>query len=517
MRRSISFVDRLNENTNLLLIVYTLTLSLIERIVIFVSLNTRYLYDEVIVTEISKQPLRKLLDTVSSEPHPPGFYLFLKLFPVDNVLATRISLCALFFVSITAILIYGYKSGVIKRYNMEVGMALFFCMSTFYYSSFFVKQDIVSLLFFLLTLFLLLNYHENGKQKLLIGATFLIFSQFFFGYVHFVYSFGMLLVAVFSTEKVNKQFFRKNWYLLFFSIPILFYLLLYFPTQFQNNLHRFGWLKDGASGMVAWLGGNLFSRQDIFLGITDFMVLVFLVILFNAISKRISGAKPFYKDTLLMFFFMTVVVSYLFGWFKMARYSISSLFLAWIVVGNSLRKYLDKKYGHYILIIVVIWFQVMSASFLWYVADYDEKLYATISDALNELSRHGKTKIGFLTSHEISAFVLKINAPKDIATALTPISPVVDFNWDPEEINKKLLLKDGVPIKMSVEEVASFMKSKGMDSYLYLFFESNSYYDPDLKLITALSTLCDIEKVYSGTGAQLIYFNNCQKGNENGK
>jgi hypothetical protein len=509
MRGFISSVDKLKENANLLLIIYTLAFSLIERIVVLVSFNARYFYDETIVTEISKQPLKKLLDTVLAEPHPPGFYLFLKLFPVDHILATRISLYAFFFAGIIAILAYGYKSGVIKRHNMEVGIILFFCMSAFYSVSFSVKQDIVSLLLFLLTLFLLLNYRENRKQKLLTGAALLILIQFFFGYAYFVYSFGMLLVAVFSAEKINKWFLRKNWYLLLFGLPILFYLLFYFPIQFQNNLHRFKWLEDSTNGMVAWLGANLLSNQVTFAGITDLMVIIFLAILFSAISKRISSVTTFYKDTLLMFFFMTVVVSYLLGWFRVPRYSIPSFFLAWIIIGNVLRKYLDKKYGYYILVIVVIWFQTISGSLLYYGVSREEKFYTAISDTFNELSQSGKTKIGFLTSHPNSAFVLKKNFSKEVT--LIPISPVANFNWDLEEIDKKLLLTEGVPLSMPVEECMSAIKSKGMDSYLYLFFKSNSYYDRSFTLITALSTLCDIEKVYEVGGSQLIYFNNCQK------
>ncbi len=500
--------DKIKENFYLILIIYTLLFSLAVKLAVVISFNFPYSYDEIIVTEVSKQPLPKLLDTVLAEPHPPGFYLFLKLFPVDNIMLTRILLIALFYAGVAAALFCGYKSKIIRRYGMEVGIILFFSTLPFFVVPSYAKQDTVSLLLLLPTLFLLLNYSESKRQKTLTLAVILIFMQFFIGYVYFVYSFVMLLITILSSDSFSKIFFKKNWYLFLFGLPSLLYLLTYFPAQLSSNLHRFRWLEDVPSGIFIWLGRNLVYAQDTYAGVVDLIVIVFLFILFKAISKRIANTPIFYRDIILMFFFVTALVSYIFGWFRIPRYSITVLFLALVIVGNYIRKFLDRRRYMYILLIVVF-LQTISTAFMYSSHIQEEKKYLDITNVFREVMKDGTTKIGFLTPHPNSAFVLRKSFPKEIA--IVPVSPVVNFYVDPGEINRNLLLVEGAPLDLSVEDLVELLKSKELNSYVYMFSESSHYYDPSLKLFTALSSLCDIRKVYEATGFQIIYFNNCKR------
>jgi len=78
--------------------------------------DATYTYDEIVVTEISKQPTPLLFKTIVSEPHPPGFYLILKPFSElpDKTLKIIISFIN-FFISLLALL-YFQNSKLFKKY-----------------------------------------------------------------------------------------------------------------------------------------------------------------------------------------------------------------------------------------------------------------------------------------------------------------------------------------------------------------------------------------------------------------
>src|SRR5690349_17234814 len=61
-----------------------------------ISRNIPYNYDEYLLTEISKEPLPIMLDTIRFEPHPIGFYLLLKTFAELSLSSSQIRLTLAF-------------------------------------------------------------------------------------------------------------------------------------------------------------------------------------------------------------------------------------------------------------------------------------------------------------------------------------------------------------------------------------------------------------------------------------
>ncbi len=111
--------------------IFVLILSFSIKITLYKVFGTEYWYDEIITTEIGKQSLPVLLDTIKAEPHPPGFYIFLKIFPVENMSKTRFLLVSLSYLLISLITIWGYKVQVLTKYKLSWGLALFFFLYLF--------------------------------------------------------------------------------------------------------------------------------------------------------------------------------------------------------------------------------------------------------------------------------------------------------------------------------------------------------------------------------------------------
>src|SRR3989344_3232294 len=115
-----------------------------------------YWYDEIVFISFSKQSFPDLLQTLTAEPHPPVFFLFLKLLPIDNIVLTRtILLLTTYLLSIIS-LMHAQHYKLLEKYNLNLGIALFFSSYTFLETSMYVKDAVISTPLVLITLFSLL-------------------------------------------------------------------------------------------------------------------------------------------------------------------------------------------------------------------------------------------------------------------------------------------------------------------------------------------------------------------------
>src|SRR3989338_5312569 len=144
--------------------VFVLVVTSFIRVFLLIIASFPYWYDELIFISFSKQPLVQLLDTLSSEPHPPGFFLLLKLLPVENVLVTRLLMLGISYALFGIGVMYAYKTRLIERAKLTWGLTLFFTSYSFYSATMYVRDRSISIPLAFIGLMIVLNILDAPKK-----------------------------------------------------------------------------------------------------------------------------------------------------------------------------------------------------------------------------------------------------------------------------------------------------------------------------------------------------------------
>lgn len=183
---------KLQKKDSLIWLVWvTLFISFIIKLIFYLQNKATYSFDELILTTISQQPLSLLFDTILSDPHPPGIYLFLKLFPVKNIAATKILITCLSYTLFSVAILIATAKGYIKKFSLSLGLIAFFSSFTFWLITSEVKQDAITFPLVLVGIVFLISLFKERKTKIidLIGITTTLSVVCCFGYINY----GLLL------------------------------------------------------------------------------------------------------------------------------------------------------------------------------------------------------------------------------------------------------------------------------------------------------------------------------------
>ncbi|GEM_PF-6901395 len=274
---------------------------------IFISIfKYNYSYDEIIVTEISKQPISTLLNTIKAEPHPPGFYFLLKFLPVDNPTATKLIITSASFILSMGTIFFLHKKELINKFKLKHGLVLFFSSYTFLSISTEVKQTSLSapiLLLFLSTLFYTANKNKISPINLItINISALLLLSL--GYIN--YLIGLFTLIAICLIKKNKLLIYSS---IFQLIILLFFLKLFALDQIIINTHRFSWINEFYSNPINLLSTHIsgFYSQHPAL---DIPLIFFLLLIFLGIYKNNTKTpKAFYYAQIvaLILFLITII------------------------------------------------------------------------------------------------------------------------------------------------------------------------------------------------------------------
>ncbi len=192
-----------SDKTKYLPYVFLLLIFLIRIPVALLPSGTNW-FDEVVVTSISKLDLRSFLEIIRYEPHPPGFYLFLKIFLFNDIIQYRLlGLFVGFFLTYLS-LNYADKKGLLKNQGLFFGILLFLSSYTYLLITNAAKQDTISLPLLMLHFFVSVNItksHRGGAKGfdymlLVLVSTILLFT----GYIAYAFSIINLLVCIFKSK-----------------------------------------------------------------------------------------------------------------------------------------------------------------------------------------------------------------------------------------------------------------------------------------------------------------------------
>lgn len=239
-------------------------------------------FDETIITQISSLPLTQLINTITHEPHPPLFYLIIKLISLTHLpLCFSLSLINFFIVFLTL-----YHQ-VTNKHHKALTITVLIFTSTFSYllTSTQIKPQIISTPLLLYSLTLTISIHQSQSirvKHLFLKSTFILLTLFFINYLDFLYAF--LAFFIISIQKYPQRSLTTTLNLLF---PTTLYLLTFGHLQLTNNQNRFHWVNYYHNHPLTSLTTSLFGTlHPLFYLATSLLIGIFLV--FFITTKKIS-------------------------------------------------------------------------------------------------------------------------------------------------------------------------------------------------------------------------------------
>jgi len=478
--------------------IFFVALIMLLNIVVVIKLEKpRYGYDEIIVTEISNQPMPKLLDTIKAEPHPPGFYLLLKLLPTNDPIKTRIGIASIGTCLMLLAILVGKKLDVLKKYNLNVGILLLMISPFWIQHMTTIKQEAITIPFMLLNFIFLIKYFEKKQFKYLLSAHVTFLVLFLFGYINALACFVCLCLVTLH-KKSKKELYTLLIVVLFLNI----YLLLGGYEQFKENLTRFGWQKNQYASLLALLkvsvGGNLPGIKSLHL--SDFLVMGSIILLYmrvKTLDKNNVVEKKALKFSILYLLFGIYVTG-----IAKPRYISGIVIILFLLIGQEITKI---KIKNKVIPIAFLSVYMLNGTghFIWYTKNIQS--YEIQTNKVEAISE--SKKLGLISNHPLDALVRKkyyIKAPR-----ITPINPFEPYNS--LEITRENLSRDGHFEDKTTKEIVENLKSSGFEDFVYIEtgFTEN-YHDSNGKVMEVLNKQCLEKDLGEWKKHYLILFEKCK-------
>lgn len=448
-------------------------------------------YDESVVTIISKQPISELLKTISAEPHPPGYYLFLKLLPRENPFLTKFYMTSISYFLVFASLLYAKRTGLLLKHRLSLGLALFFSSYTFLTITSDIKQDSLSfpLLLFFLFLFLKIADNVKGSVKEIFVINMLQVLLLFLGYVAYSWGLFMLLILFVYSKRAK----LVGWSLILQVSVLILFLYFFGFDQIVLNNQRFFWFNEYRNSMLSALSTHLTGGQNISFA-TDLAILIILVpaLYFYTTLKvtNLESRKKYYYLGLITL--IVFLVSYQNKYFVRVRYSYAAFFLLSVFAGWGLRK--AKSYKNIVVLLVILLFTLSLSGY----AANKKSNFVFNQKIIKELEDFSANKtVGFITERGLYPHVIKLKhfRHKDSLIAIHALSATA-FSGSDTIDSSHLKLPNG-EASVPKKEVSKTISQSNLDSYAYLLFirPSLAGNDNKIEVLEVLDEVCRNKRI----------------------
>ncbi len=484
---------------------FVLTTIFLSRIVAYLTFPVILEHDEVVVSEISKLPVKELLNVVVAEPHPPGFYLLLKLIPFDEKNLVKITLSAIGFLLFTISLLISYKKGLVQKYKFAFGLSLFFASNLVVSVFSTLKQDIISFPLLLSLFFLVISLFEKRKLEIrnFLYIHVLLLLLLFFGYIAYIEGLLLLFLVTFYfyKEKIPKYLF--GFQLLVLSIYIRFFAF----EQFLINLNRLLWIKGIENSFIHSTSRFLTGMvpENVWI---DLVFLTFFILLLTGFRQISKIKKKEVGFGLAIVFLILFFGSYVTRSFVRERYTLFLFFLASVIWGLGVVG-VSKSYKFVTQIVSLFIIILMFFNIIFFTLQ--KRVYATRTRELDSVlmeNSKGKT-VGLFIEHPTIAFTYKKehNLGKNIV-------PLNMFSMDLTEkdlVNRKFLLAEANFKGVGTDVIKERFRKLNLDGYFYLFGErENETFDRERLVFRQLDGSCRKSLIYSfGITTTLYLFEGC--------
>ncbi|HOM77935.1 MAG TPA: hypothetical protein PLT50_01875 [bacterium] len=476
--------------------------------------DTGYWYDEIIVTNMSTQPLQMLLDTLLAEPHPLGFYLLLRLVDVSDFVSTRTFVLTVSFLITVTSLYWAINKGIIRRYSLYFPLFLLLYSPLWISISSNIKQDSVTAPLFLFSIFVGIHSYEKKDISTLWVLLFIFLLSFFFGYINSIKILVILLGFCFYLYYKNGNSMRERRFLVpgVLALPFLLgYFLVFGYRQYLTNASRFSWLADQFQGIYSLFRGAVagpYIKMEYWY-ISDLIFLCSLFMVFMYIYN-IKASRYVFK---LFFPFILLCFFYFWRGVSRDRYCIELFilyFLMWGKVLNDVYCACTTNFRKMLFFSgLVLYGCVGFCTFLG--ANKSFYNYRLQNEYISQLLSTGLT--GLVDRHPNESYIRKIGYFRN-NTHIIPIN--LNFPLpESTEITRDLLKMDGVYQRKELEDYRITIRSLNIYQFLYIMGDTSypgvvpQYFDPDLEELKFLNHYCESNTFHFDFSKYFILFYGC--------
>lgn len=483
--------------------------SVVIRMVLLLIFPPLYSYDEIIFISFSKQPFPLLLETLMAEPHPPGFFLLLKLLPVEHILVTRLIMVFISFSIVGIGLLYGYKTKIMQKANLTWGIALFLTSYSFYASTMYVRDKSISFPISFVGIIMMLHVLEKGRKKLtildsmglgIVGVLLLLLS-------YDVFLFFMIALIMFSVCIRKKELFSAVG-----AITIItgVYMWIYGIRQFAGNTDRSIWFSYVYNSVFHSFYKHIAGVLP-FSFITDVSFFIYILLIGIFFSKTAGEQK---KPTVVVIGVCILtacwgVVSFGLHLFPRPHYVALLYLLVSIIAGWGMIRIAHKKLQYALFVILAI------VGFSAYMLDIQRTrtLYTNLPRIIGDSIEGEKEPYGLLSTAPLMPYVLKIEYfPEE--KRLIPLQIMTEKHLGADSITVDHLSADTVFDSgvLTADKISRRLGVFGLQNIMYYSSPFTNTYAVDYSQATllVLAASCEERGVQKITDTQYLYtFRNC--------
>lgn len=321
-------------------IVLVIAVSIFSKILYFVHEPVSFSYDEMVVWEISRLDLQDLIHTVYAEPHPIGFYVFLKLLPADPVFSRVAITIASYFLIFLSVLL-AQKEGLFKKLPLKNGVLVYLASFSFLTITIDLKQDSLSFPLILTAVVIAAKKDRSYKKILLLQI--ILSTLLFIGYINYAWAISSVILIFMYQRKAK-------------SIPLIaapqiilvtIYYKLFLESQIAFNLNRFEWTNRYSNMPFQSLIIHLFGT----LGFAETVASLFIV------GALVFQLKSLWQNSRLfvLWTIFILLIPAIAEWYVRPRYVAFPLFVATLCAGATLQKVLNKKWSAVLIVALMSW------------------------------------------------------------------------------------------------------------------------------------------------------------------
>lgn len=464
-------------------------------------------YDEIIFISFSKQPFLLLLETLSAEPHPPGFFLFLKLFPVENILATRLLLLGMSYALLAIGVVYAYKTKLVDHAKLSWGLLLFLTSYSFYSATMYVRDRSISIPLAFIMLLMALNIvrdpqkYSSTRHMSMLGVLMVVVM---------VMSYDVFLFLIVATISIGIYVRNKSIVLMhaFVGFAGVLYTMLYGAGQLMGNADRSIWFSYVYNSLFHSFYKHIAGVLP-FSFMTDIAVGIYIVLI--GVGLYVQYKKKPSPVVAGIFFLMICwsILSYVLHLFPRPHYVALLYLLVSIIAGWGMIRIAHKKLQYALFVILAI------VGFSAYMLDIQRTrtLYTNLPRIIGDSIEGEKEPYGLLSTAPLMPYVLKIEYfPEE--KRLIPLQIMTEKHLGADSITVDHLSADTVFDSgvLTADEISRRLGVFGLQNILYYSSPFTNTYAVDYSQATllVLAASCEERGVQKITDTQYLYtFRNC--------
>lgn len=480
------------------------------KILALLALKPLYWFDEIAIFLISRNPIPQIFETILTERfHPPGFYLFLKLLPIDQLLFSKIIITTIGYALVYVALRYGEITGLIKRHNLKIGLLIFLSSYVFLQISSDVKQDALAFPLLLIIFFKLLKLFDN-KSKIskhqTIFLNLLLILIFSLAYVNYLIALmGVAIIFYVYRKKIIRN-------TLVFQGLLMFCYFPYAVLQYAHAYERDIWTTWHHNSFMRWLPESLIGAKSPSL-LGDISLFVFMAFMFIALSKITIKIRKSLVDYYLLVFIFMVPILYFQKTFIVPRYNIFLFFLLSILAGRGLRVVEMKSKITNLSALAISLFLLFSSSM--YVAEktnvkvITKNIVSIIEGKAEEMGR-----VGFTSNFHSDHLAYKLWYMKDNDNVVPVNAFVPNLVNSKETFDKEVQINEKSVRTTNVKEIATRLLKNNLKNYIYFSTQAEvtSPYWRDNEIKRALLSICTLKEIMpiqNDRKSELHIFSDC--------